>query len=88
MTRQDHWNRVGEGEGEWVWELCDMVSVNIIINILGHINVQRNVHDTQYKYSISLYLHFSKCIINYNIRLNLTITSAMSQCIHAALAMD
>ena len=29
MTRQDHWNRVGEGEGRrWVWELCDMVSVN------------------------------------------------------------
>ena len=60
MTRQDHWNRVDEGEGEWVWELCDMVSVNIIINILVHINVQRNVHYTQYKYSISLYLYFSK----------------------------
>ena len=29
MTRQDHWNRVGkgEGEGERVWELCDMVIV-------------------------------------------------------------
>ena len=40
MTRQDHWNRVAEGEGEGeregerVWELCDMVSINIIINIL------------------------------------------------------
>ena len=45
MTRQDHWNRVGEGEGERDWELCDMVSVNIIINILAHFNV----HDTQYK---------------------------------------
>ena len=45
MTQQDHWNIVGEGEGEWAWELCDMVSVNIIINILVHINV----HDTQYK---------------------------------------
>ena len=45
MGRQDHWHRVGEGEGERVWELCDMVSVNIIINILVHINV----HDTQYK---------------------------------------
>ena len=21
MPRQDHWNRVGEGEGERVWEL-------------------------------------------------------------------
>ena len=44
MPRQDHWNRVGEGEqeGEWVLELCDMVSVNIIINIdlLVHINVR------------------------------------------------
>ena len=30
MPRQDHWNKVGEGEGEPVWELCDMVSVNII----------------------------------------------------------
>ena len=45
MTRQDHWNRVGEGKGERVWELYDMVSVNIIINIRVHINV----HDTQYK---------------------------------------
>ena len=47
MPRQDHWNRVGEGEGERerVSELCDMVSVNIIINILVHINV----HDIQYK---------------------------------------
>ena len=48
MTRQDHWNRVGEwwrGKGERVLELCDMVSVKIIINILVHINV----HDTQYK---------------------------------------
>ena len=45
MTRQDHWTRVGEGEGKRVWELCDMVSVDIIINILVHINV----HDTQYK---------------------------------------
>ena len=43
MTRQDHRNRVGEGER--VWELCDMVSVNLINNILVHINVQ----DTQYK---------------------------------------
>ena len=43
MPGQDHWNRVGEGE--WVWELCDMVSVNIIINILVHFNV----HDIQYK---------------------------------------
>ena len=32
MTRRDHWNRVGEGKR--VWELCDMVSVNIIINIM------------------------------------------------------
>ena len=87
MPRQDHWNKVGEREGERVWELCDMVSVNIIINILVHINVH-DVHDIQDKQSISLYLHFSKCIINYNIRLNITITSAMSQCIHAALAMD
>ena len=39
MPRQDHWNRVGEGEWERVLELCDMVSVNIIINILVHINV-------------------------------------------------
>ena len=45
MTRQDHWNRVGEGEGEPVRELYDMVSVNLITNILVHINVQ----DTQYK---------------------------------------
>ena len=47
MPRQDHWNKVGEGEGEGerVWELCDMDSVNIIINILVHINV----HDIQYK---------------------------------------
>ena len=43
MTRQDHRNRVGEGER--VWELYDMVSVNLINNILVHINVQ----DTQYK---------------------------------------
>ena len=43
MPRQDHWNKVREGEGEGeverVRELCDMVSVNIIINILVHINV-------------------------------------------------
>ena len=58
MTRQDHWNSVGEGVEERVWELCD------------------------------LYIYFSKCIINYNIRLNITIKSAMSQCIHAALTMD
>ena len=47
MPRQDHLNRVGEGEGEEkrVWEMYDMVSVNIIINILVHINV----HDIQYK---------------------------------------
>ena len=45
MPRQDHWNRVGEGEGERVLELCDIVSINIIINILLHINV----HDIQYK---------------------------------------
>ena len=45
MTRQDHWNKVGEGEVERVRELCDMVSVNIIINILEHINV----HDIQNK---------------------------------------
>ena len=46
-ARQDHWNKVGEGEGEVerVRELCDMVSVNIIINILVH----TNVHDIQYK---------------------------------------
>ena len=43
MTRQDHRNRVGEGER--VWEFCDMASVYISINILVHINV----HDTQYK---------------------------------------
>ena len=43
MPGQDHWNRVGEGER--VWDFCDMVSVNIIINILVHINV----HDIQYK---------------------------------------
>ena len=43
MTQQDHWIR--KGEGERVCELCDMVSVTIIINILIHINV----HDTQYK---------------------------------------
>ena len=86
MPRQDHWNKVGEGEGEVdrVRELCDMVSVNIIINILVNINL----HDIQNKLSISLYLHFSYCIINHNIRLNITITSAISQCIHAALAMD
>ena len=45
MPPQDHWNRMGEGEGERVPELCDMVSVNMIINILVHINV----HDIQYK---------------------------------------
>ena len=45
MPRQDHWNKVGEGGGERVWELCGMVSVNIIINILVHINV----HAIQYK---------------------------------------
>ena len=43
MPRQDHWNKVGEGEGgggvERVRELCDMVSVNIIINILVHNNM-------------------------------------------------
>ena len=45
MPRQDHWNKVGEGEGEVdrVRELCDMVSVNIIINILVNINL----HDIQ-----------------------------------------
>ena len=32
MPRQDHWNKVGEGEVDRVRELCDMVSVNIIIN--------------------------------------------------------
>ena len=46
MTRQDHGNRGGgEAEAERVREFCDMVSVNIIINILVHINL----HDTQYK---------------------------------------
>ena len=25
MPRKDHWNKVREGEGERVWELCDMV---------------------------------------------------------------
>ena len=47
MPRQDHWNKVGEGEREVdrVRELCDMVSVNIIINILVHINL----HDIQNK---------------------------------------
>ena len=47
MPRQDHWNKVGEEEGEVdrVRELCDMVSVNIIINILVHINL----HDIQNK---------------------------------------
>ena len=47
MPRQDHWNKVGEGEWEVdrVRELCDMVSVNIIINILVHINL----HDIQNK---------------------------------------
>ena len=34
MTLQDHWNKVGEGEVERVWELCGMVSVNIITNKL------------------------------------------------------
>ena len=34
MPRQDHRNRVGEGEEERILELCDMVSVNLIINIL------------------------------------------------------
>ena len=47
MPRQDHWNKVGEGEGgvDRVRELCDMVSVNIIINILVNINL----HDIQNK---------------------------------------
>ena len=47
MPRQDHWNKVGEGEAEVdrVRELCDMVSVNIIINILVNINL----HDIQNK---------------------------------------
>ena len=47
MSRQDHWNKVGEGEGkvDRVKELCDMVSVKIIINILVHINL----HDIQNK---------------------------------------
>ena len=27
MTRQDHWNRVGEGAEERNWELCDMVRI-------------------------------------------------------------
>ena len=39
MTRQDHWNRVREGEGDRVWELCDMVSINKIINIFVHIRI-------------------------------------------------
>ena len=40
MLRQDHWNKVGGGGGvDRIRELCDMVSVNIIINILVHINV-------------------------------------------------
>ena len=49
MPRQDHWNKVGEGEGEVerVRELCNMVSVNIIINI--HVLVHINVHDIQNK---------------------------------------
>ena len=61
MPRQDHWNKVGEGEGEVerVRELCDMVSVNIIINILVHNN---------------MYMIYK--------------TNNLSQCIHAALAMD
>ena len=42
MTRQDQWNRMEQGARERLWELCDMVSVKIIINIL----VQINVHDT------------------------------------------
>ena len=49
MPLQDHWNKVGdgwgEGEVERVRELCDMVSVNIVITILVHINV----HDIQNK---------------------------------------
>ena len=47
MPRQDHWNKVGEGEREVdrVRELCDKVSVNIIINILVNINL----HDIQNK---------------------------------------
>ena len=45
MPLQDHWNRVREGEGVRVWELCDMVCVNININIL----VLIKVHDIQYK---------------------------------------
>ena len=47
MTRQDHWNRVGEGEGQRVWELCDMINVNIIICINILVNIK--VHDAQYK---------------------------------------
>ena len=49
MPRQDHWNKVGKGEGEVerVRELCDMVSVNIIINILVLVHI--NVHDIQNK---------------------------------------
>ena len=34
-----------ERRGDGVCGLCDMVSVNIIINILVHIDI----HDTQYK---------------------------------------
>ena len=36
MPRQDHWNKVGEGEGEVdrVRELCDMVSVNMSEELL------------------------------------------------------
>ena len=45
MPRQDHWNKVGEGEVDRVRELCDMVSVKIIINILVNINL----HDIQNK---------------------------------------
>ena len=47
--RQNHWNRVGEGEGERVWELCDsMVSVHIIINILVHNDIM--IHNTNILY--------------------------------------
>ena len=43
MTRYYHWNWVSEGRGG-VQGLCDMVSVNLSINTLAHINA----NGTQY----------------------------------------
>ena len=43
MPRKYHWNWVREGRGG-VRGLCDMVSVNLSINTLAHINA----NGTQY----------------------------------------